>query len=57
MPDKKEILDFLREILPVTTSLLLVVILLATVSMLGGMENSYMILCVQIIIMSGAGRI
>lgn len=52
MPDKKEILDFLREILPVTTSLLLVVILLATVSMLGGMENSYMILCVQIIVFS-----
>lgn len=52
MPDKKEILDFLREILPVTTSLLLVVILLATVSMLGGMENSYMILCIQIIVFS-----
>lgn len=52
MPDKKEILDFLREILPVTTSLLLVIILLATVSMLGGMENSYMILCVQIIVFS-----
>ena len=52
MPDKKEILDFLREILPVTTSLLLVVILLATVSMLGGMEKSYMILCVQIIVFS-----
>ena len=52
MPDKKEILDFLREILPVTTSLLLVVILLATVSMLGGMEKSYMILCIQIIVFS-----
>lgn len=52
MPDKKEILDFLREILPVTTSLLLVIILLATVSVLGGMENSYMILCVQIIVFS-----
>ncbi|EUB17467.1 GHKL domain protein [Shuttleworthella sp. MSX8B] len=52
MPDKKEILDFLREILPVTTSLLLVVILLATISMLGGMENSYMILCIQIIVFS-----
>lgn len=52
MPDKKEILDFLREILPVTTSLLLVVILLATVSMLDGMENSYMILCIQIIVFS-----
>ena len=52
MPDKKEILDFLREILPVTTSLLLVIILLATVSVLGGMENSYMILCIQIIVFS-----
>lgn len=52
MPDKKEILDFLRKILPVTTSLLLVVILLATVSMLGGMEKSYMILCIQIIVFS-----
>lgn len=49
MPAKEEILDFLREIFPVTTTLLLVIILLATVHLLGGMEISYFILCLQII--------
>lgn len=49
MSRRDELLNWIREILPVTVTLIFALVLFLAVQILGGMEEAYFILCAQII--------